>query len=244
MVKRKITGPGYMFLDGVPVQTIELLEAATVAIYEIVEFKHFVQVVVCPSPVVTDGRTCGFGAFNRSRTRPEIWMGGDYSSIVEQGMMEQSEVGCCLISTLLHELAHYEQARDGRKVQERGVAIRTRSLCRAFLSRLQFHFGSSVALQLVDRPPKSLLPHFDPEMFLQEIEQPKKFEDLVQKGFKQHDKLTVEAAKLKDPDRGKLIMDFVLDKSTGEDDAPSLHVAGGVSEADRGAAGSHADHSA
>lgn len=36
----------------------------------------------------------------------------------------------CVVETLFHELVHYEQWRDGRPVNERGVVVRSHSLTR------------------------------------------------------------------------------------------------------------------
>jgi predicted SprT family Zn-dependent metalloprotease len=40
-----------------------------------------------------------------------------------------------LTEIIAHELAHYEQFRDGRKLQERGIAVRTRTLVQEIRTR-------------------------------------------------------------------------------------------------------------
>lgn len=236
--KIKLVGPGFCFLDGVPAATQELLEAATPIICQTVRFEHFVTIVVCPAPVVSDdGFAYGFGAFNKSRRQPEIWMGGDYSTLIEQGMMKPSEAGCCFISTLLHELAHYEQARDKKKVQEKGVAVRTRTLCRIFLGQL--------ALLMNESLPNFYLPHFDCKAFCKEIDYPVTIDSLRQRGFKTRNRLNIEATVIPEPEASNLKIEFVLgDATPGGTNATSLHESGGVSETDSGVAGPHADRAA
>jgi len=39
-----------------------------------------------------------------------------------------------VIKTCFHEFAHYEQFRDGKKIQERGVKVRTRSLIKKYIA--------------------------------------------------------------------------------------------------------------
>lgn len=83
---------------------------------------HEVEVIVVPAPAVSrpDG-ACGFGGFAPADGR--IYLAGqrppDVSSAAWQDLVAE---------TLCHELAHYEQWRDGRELTERGVAVRARNL--------------------------------------------------------------------------------------------------------------------
>lgn len=95
-----------------------------------VDFRHAVKIHVVPSRVVGDqppfGRLhgVGFGAFAIRRGKPSIWIAG----IRQEGCITDDEHREMLLRVLCHELAHYEQWRDGKRLQERGVGVRARSL--------------------------------------------------------------------------------------------------------------------
>lgn len=95
---------------------------------------HNVKVLIVPAPVVIgpDGMS-GFGVFctrpvtvNDRRVRPGILIAGQCppTGITYDDWLQT------IPETLFHELAHYEQFRDGRKLQERGVAVRALNLAK------------------------------------------------------------------------------------------------------------------
>ena len=90
----------------------------------IVAFDRRVPVRLAPAPVVTDSRGgYGFGAWDHEKWT--IWIGGVRPPDVPLDDWLDS-----LPETLAHEVVHYEQSRDGRRLTERGVAVRSRNLLR------------------------------------------------------------------------------------------------------------------
>lgn len=91
------------------------------------DIQHIVRVLVVPAKSLTAGNQYGFGAFVVTRGKPEIWLAGQKpeKSITDDEHRQMT------IETFAHELAHYEQWRDGLKLQERGVAVRAKRIVRA-----------------------------------------------------------------------------------------------------------------
>lgn len=91
------------------------------------DFKHSITLIVVPAQVVGDpknGEPCGFGAFDyRDEKDLKIWLAGH-----QLPDLEYDEWLEALTSNLAHELAHYEQYRDGKTIQERGVEVRAKRL--------------------------------------------------------------------------------------------------------------------
>lgn len=117
-------------IDGVPRYVAREAERFVSLVQLVVRVEHAVLVDVVPAFVVTDpqGRHA-FGLFYFERyNEPSIAVAGDLRPIVaKHGRGEALEM---FRDTLAHELAHYEQWRDGRKVQERGVNVRAKSIVR------------------------------------------------------------------------------------------------------------------
>jgi len=58
-----------------------------------------------------------------------ICLGTGLAELCQQQFGDNRRNACmAVIETLAHELAHYEQFRDGRPLQERGVGVRAKSL--------------------------------------------------------------------------------------------------------------------
>lgn len=93
------------------------------------DIQHLVRVLVVPAKSLSAGNQFGFGAFVIKRGKPEIWLAGQKPerSVTNQ---EHAEM---IVATFAHELAHYEQWRDGLPLQERGVAIRAKRIIKALL---------------------------------------------------------------------------------------------------------------
>lgn len=96
--------------------------------------RHVIRVIVPPHPAVQapDGMT-GFGVCRVPKRAADpvlIAVAGGLADeyLTHGGTREEAvrAVGECF----LHELAHYEQIRDGRPVREAGVTIRARGLYR------------------------------------------------------------------------------------------------------------------
>ena len=101
--------------------------------------RHRIQVNVVPNPCVggpEDGY--GFGACLTPGAAGATVKGFDVGIYVAAGLAEicqqhgdsRAEAVGMVAHTFLHEYAHYEQFRDGRPVQERGVNVRARTLAR------------------------------------------------------------------------------------------------------------------
>jgi hypothetical protein len=58
---------------------------------------------------------------------------GIYHTMRRRYKLSRKQAESGLLEILCHEWAHYEQHRDGRRIQERGVAVRARSLATAIL---------------------------------------------------------------------------------------------------------------
>jgi hypothetical protein len=93
---------------------------------------HRIIVHVVPGAVLEEigGDGLGFGAFLVIHGEPHIVLASGLSWWIRQKKIPRAEMIGQLLRTFVHELVHYEQWRDGRWVQERGVRVRTRALCR------------------------------------------------------------------------------------------------------------------
>lgn len=87
----------------------------------------YISVKVTPSYVVGDEESgYGFAAFQVCDGKIEIFLAGHpLPDITYKEWLD------CLKESLCHELAHYEQYRDKKPLQERGVRVRARSLLRS-----------------------------------------------------------------------------------------------------------------
>lgn len=93
--------------------------------HHVTPMRHTIQVYVVPAITVSDdGHRFGFAAFRMAGGEPEIWIGGEPPKGVD-------DLEAYLRENFAHELAHYEQWRDGRTLQERGVEVRARTLATA-----------------------------------------------------------------------------------------------------------------
>lgn len=103
------------------------------------EISDRLLIVVRPTAYVGADGSFGFGMFwvsgkNGLATQPRIEIAaGAVNVLLDAGETEQEAV-LHMLNTLAHEVAHYEQWRDGRKLQERGVKRRATSLVKKFLA--------------------------------------------------------------------------------------------------------------
>lgn len=98
---------------------------------DFLRIEHPLPVIVVPAPVVATPDGYGFGVFVGHRGKCHIWLAGALRD-EKQNYLAKSENTKQVLQSLAHELAHYEQWRDGRKLTERGVAVRARGIIRAF----------------------------------------------------------------------------------------------------------------
>jgi len=117
-------------IEGVPAYVAREAQRFAAKVAHVVRIEHPLMVEVVPAEVLTDGhKGYGFGLFYFDKLSiPSIALAGDLRSIVTE--CGKSEALGHLRQTFAHELAHYEQWRDGRKVQERGVEVRARNIVR------------------------------------------------------------------------------------------------------------------
>lgn len=93
-----------------------------------VDVPHDVLALFFPTPVVQfPGDRPVFGCFAYNATKARIYVAADPEA---DGQLDKELFVC---ETLCHELAHYEQWRDGRKVQNRGAEIRGQWILRKAL---------------------------------------------------------------------------------------------------------------
>jgi hypothetical protein len=101
---------------------------------EVTPVEHCLKVFLMPAPVVLCTQTGrrGYGLFRWGKVhRAEIFLG---DGRVARGLKLRTRMRL-VRSTFAHELAHYEQWRDGRRMTERGVAVRARTLEAALTRR-------------------------------------------------------------------------------------------------------------
>ncbi len=94
---------------------------------DVIDLRHRLNFFACPAKTVGADGKFGFGAFVVVRCVPEIHIADQKpnASVMDHEHEEQ------LLQTISHELAHYEQWRDrhrGRKLTERGVEVRARTI--------------------------------------------------------------------------------------------------------------------
>ena len=91
----------------------------------VVRIEYALKVFVVPSAVITDAEgNYGFGAFYVNKG--VIIIAGQQMP----GVTRTEWLTKRLPVIICHELAHYEQFRDQRPIQERGIKVRVRSLLR------------------------------------------------------------------------------------------------------------------
>lgn len=117
---------------GVNKSLVEKLKVIRLHLLDLFDVRHVVPVHLVPAAVVEDEETGkrGFGAFKVVDGNPEIWIAAAVGLWVNEHKLDPADVLAMHIETMVHELIHYEQWRDGRLQNERGVKKRTDALCR------------------------------------------------------------------------------------------------------------------
>lgn len=101
------------------------------ALQDATEIRHVLPVFLTPTACLTDTdgfHPCGFGAFTVVKRRPAIVIAANIHATARLAGEPVEQLTGDLIPILAHELVHYEQWRDGRAGQERGVEQRVRGL--------------------------------------------------------------------------------------------------------------------
>lgn len=116
------------FFKGVEKKVQLIIRRLVVGVERSIRIDHKLIINIVPAPAVAspDGGV-GFGATVFPKC--EMWIAG----VVPEECA--NEAVHFLSLTLAHEFAHYEQFRDSRKIQERGVSVRARTLQKYILAR-------------------------------------------------------------------------------------------------------------
>jgi hypothetical protein len=117
-------GPVLRFKRGVTREIRRELREFFRHVADVVRFEHELPVIVVPCPVVSVERGAGFGGFCIQEGKPQVFIGGQTDEEIGYTLAD-------IIETAAHELAHYEQFRDGRELTERGVNVRARNILKA-----------------------------------------------------------------------------------------------------------------
>src|SRR5688572_7071111 len=110
-------GPQLSFKRGVSREVRKALREFFRNVQEVVRFEHELPVIVLPTSVIGIDRKACDGGFCIWGGQPRLVIGGEVDH-------EHDYTLAAILDTAAHELAHYEQFRDGRKLDERGVKVR------------------------------------------------------------------------------------------------------------------------
>lgn len=126
---------------GIPARTRHHVGRLVAWLRETQRVEDGLIVALRPEPAVEGGGGIGFASISLPRVTVDrapgrfIWMPvgcGFVEVAVEEWGETEAEALNGLLHNILHEFAHYEQYRDGREVQERGVNVRATSLLRCY----------------------------------------------------------------------------------------------------------------
>ena len=108
----------FNFARGVPEASERAIRKLAATLSKLTEIRHPLPVFVVAEDRLQDAsRPYGVFWFCESDRTGRIELAG-------KGPLDE------VLDTFAHELAHYEQWRDGKPVQERGVSVRAKSLLR------------------------------------------------------------------------------------------------------------------
>jgi hypothetical protein len=128
MINKTESGLYLCFFPGVSKRMCKFLTRAGEMLTYLVEIKHPVEVNVVPHPSIIAGNKVGFGMFDHQELT--IYVGAGMADLPNCNRND-------VLETLCHEAVHYEQYRDRRPIQERGVSVRARNLTTKILSIMQ-----------------------------------------------------------------------------------------------------------
>jgi len=121
------------FIGEIRPEVRAVVERMVRAAERVTPIRHAITVHIAPAPAIRAGDSgeVGFGYTQVDTRTPgapvHIALAGDGPPLHEDDPVAVEDF---LLSTFCHELAHYEQHRDGKPLQERGVEVRARNLRR------------------------------------------------------------------------------------------------------------------
>lgn len=110
-----------------------MFREAVEIIATITKIEHQLPVLVVPAPCIDFAGKVAFGVFV---SKP---LGICVAGELPDELFDEEER--FFISTLVHEIAHYEQFRDGKKLQERGVPRRTNTLTNKIRPKIRYNMA-------------------------------------------------------------------------------------------------------
>lgn len=122
--------PRVHVFSGVPKYAAEAVRKAVRRAAAVMAVRHRLTVHVVPAPVVIEPHwdAAGFGCFMSGSGR--IYIGGLSPSVFRLQGATHTEAVFGIAETVFHELVHYEQWRDGKPMNHRGLQQRVNALMR------------------------------------------------------------------------------------------------------------------
>lgn len=114
-----------IFHEGVAKDVRAVVMAFVARLSRVVTVKHRVPIHIVRGVVVQHSGVNGFALFTCGRGKPQIYAAG---IPLPRSEMTRAEALTVLKQNIAHEVAHYEQFRDGKKLTERGVESRAMAL--------------------------------------------------------------------------------------------------------------------
>jgi hypothetical protein len=120
--------PRLAFKVGVRVDVRRALRVALDKLVKTSPPKHEIIIYVVSEQAIDDGNRVSFGVFGHCGRSEKlaIYVAAGAAEVVQEKGGTRATGVADVVDTLRHEWAHYEQFRDGKKLQERGVAARAR----------------------------------------------------------------------------------------------------------------------
>lgn len=129
-------GGAFVAVDkGVPNYIAEALVSAVANLHRLTAVNHRLLVHVVPHPTVGSEDGIGFAAFECPHAAPagyrkivKIHVGAGFARILRRHGDSRDDAVRGVLHNLMHEVAHYEQWRDGGLCSERGVNVRAHNM--------------------------------------------------------------------------------------------------------------------
>lgn len=114
----------------------KILEDVAEKILEITEIRHEIKLCLIKAPYVTmDAKTLDYSQaqFIQYWGYCGINLAIDLDSFRNLEQMSEQQALDYLVESFVHEICHYEQFRDGKRLTERGVEVRSRNILNQIL---------------------------------------------------------------------------------------------------------------
>jgi hypothetical protein len=103
------------------------------------ELRHHMTVLIVKEPAVATGPPphgagTGFACFDPHRVTMTV-CAGMVRLLMTEHSYSRRDADAAFVETLCHEWAHYEQFRNAKRLQERGIGVRARALMAAIDAR-------------------------------------------------------------------------------------------------------------